>query len=102
MKINIFKKKKNFKKDNRELNPNPYWQFAVSGFFIIALLAFFFGYILFIQVNKEPVLSDTDDYKPIQTIKKERIERTLDYFSTREQKSSQILISPSPIIDPSL
>ncbi len=99
--IKFFKTKKNFKK--KVFNPNFYWVLLIYGTLFLSLLFLFFGYYLFRQISKEPVLGTTTlDYQQIKTVKKERIDAVLKYFSEREKKSNQILNSPSPLVDPSL
>lgn len=102
MKIQLFKKEKNFKKKNFQLNPNLYWKIAVFGALIIMILSFFFGYSLFAQINKEPVATGGNGNGGVPTVNEDRLKKDLDYFYMRAQKSNQILNSPSPIIDPSL
>ncbi len=104
MKIKFFKKEKNFKKEKASLwsNINLYWKLTVLFMFVVVLLSFFFGYNLFRRISKEPVLSTDDIGGQVETVKKERIEKVLEYFSLRKQKSTQILNSPAPIVDPSL
>lgn len=104
MEIKFFKKGKNFKKEkeNLWLNVNFYWKLAVYFMFVVILLSSFFGYYLFKQTSKEPVLSTSSDDGQVETLKKERVEKILEYFSIRKQKSDQILYSPAPVIDPSL
>lgn len=102
--IKFFKKEKNFKKERESLwlNMNFYWQLTVFFMFVVILLSFFFGYYLFAKINKEPALSMDNDISRVEIVKKGRIEKVLEYFSLRKQKSNQILISPAPVADPSL
>jgi len=53
------------------------------------------------KINDASVLS-VPGASEQETIKKERIDKILEYFSEREKKSIEIINSPSPIIDPSL
>lgn len=101
MKINFFKKEKSFQKKSFLLNANLYWRIIVYGVFLSSLVFFFFSYNLFVDTNKEFV-SSTDLNNQTDLVTKERIDKTLDYFSNREQKSNQILYSFSPVVDPSL
>jgi len=104
-KFKFFKKReKTFKKDKQTVwfNINFYWELAVSFMLIAFISSLFFGYNLFMKVNKEFVLSDDEKVGQIKTIKKDRIDAVLKYFSAREKKSNQILNSPSPLVDPSL
>ncbi len=105
MKIIFFKKEINLKKEKESLwlNVNLFWKFAVCFMFAVVFLALLFGYYLFMQINqKYPVTSPSGTSNQIQIIKKERIDKVLESFSLREQKSSQILNSPAPVADPSL
>lgn len=104
MKIKFFKKEKNFKKDRMGLwlNINFYWKIAVSFMFVVALFSLFFGYSLFVRINKESPLVSSRVSGQVETVKKERIGKVLEYFSLRKKKSDQILVSPAPVIDPSL
>jgi len=102
MKINFFKKEKSFKKKKFPLNPNFYWKLGIILTFISVFLSFFFGYRLFMQINQEPILSFANNNSLVEVINKVRIIKVLDYFSEREEKSTEILNFPSSIIDPSL
>ena len=104
MQIKFFKKEKSFKKGREGLwlNMNFYWKLSVGFMFIVFFVSLFFGYYFFMKINEEPASSVNVDSGQAQTIKKERIDKVLEYFSKRAQKSSQILNSPSPVIDPSL
>ena len=53
---NFFKKERKFKKEEENwwLNMDIYWKLAVLLMFLGTVLAFFFGYRLFIEINKEP------------------------------------------------
>ena len=102
MQLQFFKKSNSFKKRNSEINPNLFWiSIFFAGFFLM-LLAFVFGYYLFIKISTGSVLKIDDISGQVGTLKKEKIEKALEYFSLRKQKTSQILNSPSPVIDPSL
>ena len=70
--------------------------------FAVIIVAYFFGYRLFLKINKEPLLSGETESGLVQTVKKERIEKSLEYFYERSQKSDQILNSSAPVVDPSL
>jgi len=102
MKIEFFKKGNNFKKKSSVINPNLYWKFALLATFIMIILAFLFGYYFFRQINQELVLPTTNNGEQVPTVNKDHILKVLNYFSEREQKSKEILSSPSPVVDPSL
>ncbi len=104
MEIKFFKKEKNFKKEKESLwlDMNFYWELSVCLIFLVALTSLFFGYYFFAQINKESVLETGSTSGKVETVKKERIEKVLEYFSLRKQKSAQILNSPVLVVDPSL
>ncbi|MEK9182471.1 MAG: hypothetical protein AAB809_00140 [Patescibacteria group bacterium] len=102
MEIKIFKIKKKFKKGGIHVNPSVYWNIIQGITFFAIVGSFVFGFSLFRKINKEFISSAENTDKQAETISKERIDRALEYFSDRENKSESILNSPSPIIDPSL
>jgi hypothetical protein len=102
MKIKLFKKGNNFKKKDFAFNQNLYWKFAVGGVFVMIFLSFFFGYSLFMQINQEFILPATNNSGQSSMVNKARLQTVLQYFSAREKKSTEILNSPSPVVDPSL
>jgi hypothetical protein len=101
MDLKFLKKQKKFKKASLIIKPDLYWRYLIYMTFFLILVSCVFGFYLFIKINKEPIL-------PVVStggeglIKKERINKVLEYFKERENKSIEILNSPSPIIDPSL
>ena len=101
MKINFFKKKNNFKKKSSTPNPDFFWKIVIFSIFVVMLISFFFGYYVFVQTNKEVMPPVVKDNGQVPTVNKNRIINVLNFFSTREQKSSQILITPAPVVDPS-
>lgn len=102
MDLKIFKIKKSFKKGGLGLRPNTGWKIILYVAFVIILGSFVFGFNLFMQTNKEFVASVANTGEQIKIVKKERIQKVLEYFSLREKKSVEILNSPLPIVDPSL
>ena len=101
MQIQIFKKQKQIEKKNFKINVNFYWKLILLTFFILTISSFIFGFYLFKKINKDFVYFYDNLSDKIEVVKKERIEKGLEYFSNREKKSIDILNSPSPIIDPS-
>ena len=101
MQIQFLKNKKNFHKKHLQFNANLYWKLAVCEIFAVAIFSFFFSYYLLVKINEELVLP-IDDSGRTDTVNKQRIDKVLEYFFIREQKSSEILNSPAPVIDPSL
>ncbi len=101
MNLKIFKIKKSFKKGGAHLRPGTSWKIVLCVAVVLILLSFAFSYNLFMQIDKEFVVTPDGSNTQIKIVKKERITKTLDYFSAREQKSTEILNSPSPVVDPS-
>jgi hypothetical protein len=102
MKIKFFKKEKTFKKKNFALNPNLFWELAVGCTLAIVLFAFYFGYNFFMQINQDYILPVASTSRQIPTVDKNRIETDINYFTSRENTSTQILNSPASAVDPSL
>ncbi len=96
--IKFFKKHK----ENILRNVALFWKLAVCLMFLGAVFSAVFGYYLFVKINKGVVLRGDAPGAQIETVKKERIEKALEYFSERTDKSIEILNAPAPIIDPSL
>ena len=102
MKIKIPKIKKNYKKENFEINPNLYWRLIVSIFFVLTILSFVFGISIYKQITKGDTIISGNGSKKVEQEKKVRINKVLEYFSEREKKSAEIIQSPLPVVDPSL
>jgi len=68
----------------------------------MSVFSYFFGYFLFTQTNKEPVFQMSGASSQVETVDKDRIDKVLEDFSTRQQKSNQILNSFTSVVDPSL
>ncbi|MEK9181619.1 MAG: hypothetical protein AAB786_01215 [Patescibacteria group bacterium] len=98
----FFKKERKFKKESSWLNINFYWKFVLGIVFLAIPLSLFLGYRLFLETDKDFVLREDEMEGVPKIIRKERIDRALEYFSSRKEKSNQIINSPAPIIDPSL
>ena len=102
MEIKFLKRKKSFKKGSSEINPGFYWKLILGATILIILASFVFSFYLFMRIDKDPILPAGSAEEQVKIIKKEEIEKVLEYFSEREKKSADILNSPSPVIDPSL
>ena len=102
MDIKIFKTKKHFKKADSFINLDIYWKFILVLGFLLILTSLFFGLYIFMQTNEEFVLASDNSVGKIKIVKKERIDAALQYFTEREQKSTEILNSRSAVTDPSL
>ena len=101
MEIKFLKKKKVFKKVDRDINPDFYWKSILGVTFFIIIASLIFGFLLFTKTNKDLVLPVINTNEQ-EIVKKERIEKVLQYFKESEKKSNNILNSPSPLVDPSL
>ncbi|MFZ2149655.1 MAG: hypothetical protein WAV15_00655 [Minisyncoccia bacterium] len=102
MKIEIFKTKKKFRKGGFHTNPNVSWELILYIASILTIASLVFGVSSFLRINEEFTADRPQEGSHIKIVKKERIEKVLEYFSLRKQKSAEILYSSSPIIDPSL
>jgi hypothetical protein len=101
MKIKFLKREKHFKKEGSWLNLNFYWNLSICVILLATSLSLFLGYYFFMQIDKEYAPLEGGSGQ-IETVKKERIDKVLEYFSLRKKKSDQISNSPSPVVDPSL
>lgn len=101
MKIKFLQKKKKFKKGGSGIKPDFYWRFLIYISFILISASCIFAVFLFKKVNMNSVLNDLN-LKEQETIKKERIDKVLEYFEERRNKSIEILNFPLFITDPSL
>lgn len=102
MKIKIFKKEKSFKKGGFHTNPDICWEVVLYVAFALVVGILVFSFFLFKKTNKEFVTPAESSLSQTKTIKKERIEKVLEYFSEREKKSTGILNSSPQLVDPSL
>ena len=100
MKIKFFQKENNFRKKEFTLNANLYWELALCLALILTIGSCLLGYHIFSQINKKftPL---APDQVSLPKIDQDRIKKVLNYFSDRANKSSEIINSPSPIVDPS-
>ncbi len=97
-----FKEKKVFKRGSAEVNPNPFWNVVLMFGAIMIVFAFSFTFFVFQKVNKEVISGSGGLGAEATVLPKERLEKVLQYFQDREDKSKEIFNSPSPVIDPSL
>lgn len=97
----ILKRKKHFRKGGFHTNPNIGWQILVLFSFGAGLVFFVIGFMQFRELSAQfqtPVFPE-EDWEGAMS--RERIEKTLQYFSERERKSKDITTSPASIADPS-
>ncbi len=98
----LFKKKKVWKKNDFEINPNLYWRYLLVLVVVVIVGSFVFGVVVYRQIKSEPLVSVGNSQETERTDQKNRILEMLEYFEARKQKSDLIIISPSPVVDPSL
>ncbi len=97
-----FKEKKVFKKGSDEINPNPFWNVVLMFTAIMIVFAFSFTFLVFQKVNKEVDASSSGVGSEAAVLPKERLDKILQYFQEKEEKSKEIFNAPAPVIDPSL
>lgn len=102
MKINIFKKKKVFKKESFKLSPDIYWRIILGLFLALVVITALFGSYVFSQINQELMLPTDSSNSIKEKGKIEKTQEALDFFSKREEKSKEILNAPASVIDPAL
>ncbi len=101
MQIKFFKKEKKLKKDDLQINPDLYWNIILGLFFIAFIAISIFGYLFFETVNSPFVYENPNPIVQVETVKKGRLDKVLNYFTDREKKSADILNGVPPFIDPS-
>ncbi len=104
MKINLqfLKPKLVYKKDNFVINPNIYWRVVIYIGLVAIFGSFGYGFYLFKDISKEPEIPESNIVNNAKKIKKDRFEKVIEYFATKEKKSLEILSSPLLIKDPSV
>lgn len=101
MEIKFFKKRKSFKKGGIITNPGFFWSTLLVSLSLLILVALVFGFLLFKQINNGANFDTDMPVNNVSLIDKTRLEKVLEYFSSREKKSLEILNSPAPVVDPS-
>ena len=102
MDLKILKIKKTYKKKRPIICPSTGWKIILFFSFFLILLSCYFGFVLFKQIDKDFVVSVEEVEGQIKIVKKEKIQKTLEIFSERENKSAEIIVLPAPITDPSI
>jgi|GEM_PF-1957613 len=102
MKIKFPKIKKNYRKESLKVSPNIYWAIIVALFFVIVVGDFVFAYNLFNKTAQDETLLVLNQNSQVEREKKAEINRVLNYFSARAEKTSEIINSPALVVDPSL
>jgi hypothetical protein len=102
MKFKFSKSKKVYKKGSSVINPNKYWNWVLVVTGVMVVLAFGFGFFVLKEVNDEATFQDQEEKGVARKTQKDRINKVLEYFQTKENKAKDVTGSPSPVIDPSL
>lgn len=100
--LKIFKKKKSWKKNEFEINPNQYWRYLLLLVVVVIAGSFVFGFIIYNNIKDEPLYAPNTGAEKERTDQKNRILEMLEYFDARQVKSDAIIVNPSPVVDPSL
>ena len=102
MDIKFLKIKKTFRKGGLHINPDVFWNILQGTAFVLVISSFIFGFYLFYKIEKGFVLPTQSTDNKTQSIDMERINKILELFSQKKEKSTKITNSPSPIVDPSI
>jgi hypothetical protein len=101
MEIKFFKNRKKFRKGELGVKPDLYWKYILSATSLLILLSCVFGLYLFWEINRESSPAAVNSVE-IESLDEEDIDRAQEFFKKREDKSLEIINSPSSIVDPSL
>ncbi len=101
IKFDFLNKKVNLKKKDFFLNPNLFWEMAIFMGFILIIVFSAFGYFIFVNTGKESTPTGTGNDQSYM-VDKNRLNKDLNYFANRAEKSTEILKNPAPVVDPSV
>lgn len=101
MNIKIFKRKTVFRKGGFHKNPNIGWEIILILVLFVVATSGILGFQLFKKISQEMANLPEESQIAEQTTQKEKIEKTLKYFSDRRERSAQIISTPAAIVDPS-
>ncbi len=102
MKLEFFKKEKKFRKGGFHTNPDICWEIVLYVAFAVVVGILVYSVFLFKEIDQGFSAEDAELNSESKSVNKAKLDKTLQYFSVREEKAIQILKSPSPIVDPSL
>ena len=102
MNFKIFNLKKSFVKKDYNYNIALYWRIIVFVFFVVIIISFIYGFLVFTEINKDSGSPEVNNVDKASQNRKDRIDKVLESFSQKEQKTNAIINSPSPVVDPSL
>lgn len=102
MKLPILKREKKFRKGGFHTNPNIGWALVLFLGLLIASSLFAWGSLMFLKTSRELEAPSLGDQASQVAVDQKRIEKILEYFRAREQKSREIISAPPQVADPSL
>src|SRR3989344_1208774 len=98
--LKFLKVKKKFRKGGTFIKLDLFWKYIVYTTLFLVIFALAFGFYIFFEINNKQA-SLRESIQADGAIKADRIDRVLEYFKQRQNKSIEILKNPSPIVDPS-
>lgn len=103
MKIEIFKKKaKVFKKGGFHTNPDVAWEVVIFMVLALGVGILIYSIFLFRNIDSSFSVPEANFDEQSKIVNENRIDKVLEYFSLREERTNQILVNPAPFVDPSL
>ena len=102
MKLEIFKNKKKFRKGGFHTNPDICWEIVMYTVFAVVTGILIFSFLLFQKTVSSFDVQEVYSTGQATLVTKQKINGAQQYFIERAEKSSQIISSPSPIVDPAL
>lgn len=103
IKLSINFRRKSFKdKGSFRISATRDWRRFLIIFFILIMLVLAFSLYLFSKISEDDIFQvEVNSSSRVETIDRERLRQTLDYFDQKEKNLEQILKTKLDIIDPS-
>ncbi len=98
----LFKPKTHFQKGGIASSADFFWGGLLIVIFLVLAGFAVFCLLIFIGVTKQPIFEVATSNGKTQIINKDRVNAALSHFSDRAKKSTEIMDSPVPVVDPSL
>ena len=102
MDLKFLKFEKKFKKKEHQPDPDFYWRIIFGVTAVLVLSGVVFAGYLMKQINQQDFSLSLEYGGEARKISNDRIDKVLQYFTNRENKSKDILVLPSPKRDPSI
>lgn len=102
MDLKFLKFEKKFKKKEHQPDPDFYWRVIFGVTTVLFLSGIVFGGFLLKKVNQQDFSLSLEYSGEGKKISENRIDKVLQYFTDRENKSKDILVLPAPRRDPSI